>query len=264
MRIDVLTAVPELFASPLQASILKRAQRKGLVTIGIHNLHDWGRKGRIDDYPYGGGAGMAIRVDVVVAAMRDLSARHGPYEEVIYLTADGEKLTQKHLNTFSLKSRLLLIAGHYKGIDDRIRAYVTREISIGDYVLTGGELPALVLIDGVVRLIPGVLSDIESALEDSFQDNLLSAPVYTRPAVFEGQGVPPVLLSGDHQAIARWRWEQRLKRTAERRPDFLSEGGGAVSPPPEPAEASEAPSHTALPPSPPEAPSKAAHDTPAE
>ncbi len=207
---------------------------------------------------------MTIRVDIVVAAMRDLSAHYGPYEEIIYLTADGEKLTQKHLNTLSLKSHLLLIAGHYKGIDDRIRAYVTREISIGDYVLTGGELPALVLIDGIVRLIPGVLNDIESALEDSFQDNLLSAPVYTRPPVFEGQAVPPVLLSGDHQAIARWRWAQRLKRTAERRPDLLSEGGGAVFPPPEPAEASEAPSHTAAPPSPPEAPSTAAHDTPAE
>lgn len=264
MRIDVLTAVPELFASPLQASILKRAQQKGLVTIGVHNLHDWGPKGRIDDYPYGGGAGMVMRVDIVVAAMRDLSARYGPYEEAIYFTADGEKLTQKHLNTLSLKSRLLLVAGHYKGIDDRIRAYMTRELSIGDYVLTGGELPVLVLIDGIVRLIPGVLNDMESALEDSFQDNLLSAPVYTRPPVFEGQAVPPVLLSGDHQAIARWRWAQRLKRTAERRPDLLSEGGGAVFLPPVLAEASEAPSHTAAPPSPPEAPSTAAHDTPDE
>jgi len=264
MRIDILTAVPEIFASPLQASILKRAQAKNLVTIAVHNLHDWGPKGRIDDYPYGGGAGMVIRVDVVVPAIRTLSAAYGPYDEIIYLTPDGEKLSQKLLNTLSLKSKLLLIAGHYKGIDDRIRAYVTREVCIGDYVLTGGELPALVLVDGIVRLIPGVLNDIESALEDSFQDNLLAAPVYTRPLVFEGQAVPPVLLSGNHEAIAQWRLEERLRRTAARRPDLLTDHDGEGPLPPAPAAASEAPSYTALPPSEEKAPSKADHDTPSE
>ncbi len=264
MRIDILTAVPEIFTSPLQASILKRAQAKNLVTLAVHNLHDWGPKGRIDDYPYGGGAGMVIRVDVVVAAIRTLSAAYGPYDEIIYLTPDGEKLSQKLLNTLSLKSRLLLIAGHYKGIDERIRAYVTREVSIGDYVLTGGELPALILIDGIVRLIPGVLNDVESALEDSFQDGLLAAPVYTRPPIFEGRAVPSVLLSGNHEAIAQWRLEQRLRRTAERRPDLLSDHDGEVPPLPGPASASEAPSYTASPPSAAKAPSKADHDRPSE
>ena len=264
MRIDILTAVPEIFLSPLRASILQRAQTKGLVTIAVHNLHDWGRKGRIDDYPYGGGAGMVIRVDVVVAAICTLSETYGPYDEIIYFTPDGQKLSQKLLNTLSLHNKLLLIAGHYKGIDDRIRAYVTQEISIGDYVLTGGELPALVLIDGVVRLIPGVLNDVESALDDSFQDNLLGAPVYTRPPVFEGRRVPEVLLSGDHQAIARWRWEERLRRTAERRPDLLTDHDAAAPPPLKPSATSEFPSNTTSLPSPPAKPSKAAHDTPSE
>lgn len=222
MRIDVLTAVPEILSSPLQASILKRAQQKGLVTIGLYNLHDYSPDGRIDDYPYGGGAGMVIRVDVVVRALRALQAQRA-YDEIILLTADGERLTQSLLNRLSLCSALLLIAGHYKGIDDRVRAYVTREVSIGDYVLTGGELPALVLIDGIVRLLPGVLSDESSALEDSFQEGLLAPPVYTRPRVFEGHEVPPVLLSGDHRAIAQWRAEESLRRTRERRPELLSD-----------------------------------------
>ncbi|GIV24050.1 MAG: tRNA (guanosine(37)-N1)-methyltransferase TrmD [Bacteroidia bacterium] len=221
MRIDILTAVPEIFTSPLQASILGRAQKKGLVTIQVHNLHDYGPDGRIDDYPYGGGAGMVIRVDVVVKALRALQAERS-YDEVIYLTPDGELLTQPLLNRLSLAKALLLIAGHYKGIDDRIRHYVTRELSIGDYVLTGGELPALVVVDGVVRLLPGVLSDESSALEDSFQDGLLGPPVYTRPRVFEGLPVPAVLLSGDHKAIAAWREAERLRRTQERRPGLLN------------------------------------------
>ncbi len=222
MRIDVLAAVPEILSSPLQASILKRAQQKGIVTIAVHNLHDYAPDGRIDDYPYGGGAGMVIRVDVVVRALRALQAQY-TYEEIIFLTPDGERLTQSLLNRLSLCSGLLLLAGHYKGIDERVRAYVTREVSIGDYVLTGGELPALVLIDGVVRLLPGVLSDETSALEDSFQEGLLAPPVYTRPRVFEGKEVPPALLSGDHQAIAEWRAEESLKRTRARRPDLLSD-----------------------------------------
>lgn len=186
MRIDVLTAVPEIFTSPLQASILKRAQQKGLVTIAIHNLRAYAKDGRVDDYPYGGGAGMVIRVDVVVRALRALTAER-TYDEIILLTADGERLTQPLLNRLSLRGALLLIAGHYKGIDDRVRHYVTREVSIGDYVLTGGELPALVLIDGVVRLLPGVLSDESSALEDSFQEGLLAPPVYTRPRFLRGK-----------------------------------------------------------------------------
>lgn len=246
LQIDVLTAVPEIFESPLRASILGRAQAKGLVQIRVYNLRDWAPGGRIDDYPYGGGAGMVIRVDVVVRALRALQQSRA-YDEVIYLTPDGERLDQKLLNRLSLCSSLLLLAGHYKGIDDRVRAYVTKEVSIGDYVLTGGELPALVLIDGVIRLIPGVLSDMASALEDSFQDRLLSAPIYTRPRCFEGQEVPSVLLSGDHEAIARWRWAQRLRRTAERRPELLSLDKDLALPP-GPDEANALPSCTDEPP----------------
>ncbi len=259
MRIDILSAVPDIFRSPLEASILKRAQTKDLVTITVHNLHDWAFKGHIDDYPYGGGAGMVIRVDVAVAAIRHLTAQYGPYDEIIYLTADGERLSQPILNQLSLKKRLLLLAGHYKGIDDRIRAYITREISIGDYVLTGGELPALVLLDGIVRLLPGALGDMASALEDSFQDGLLSAPIYTRPRIFEGQSVPPVLMSGHHEAIADWRWAERSRRTAERRPDLFNLYLRS-SPPLTHASASEAPLRTGAPLSAVEEPSLSAHD----
>lgn len=236
MRIDVLTAVPEIFASPLQASILKRAQQRKILSVSIHNLRDFSPDGRIDDYPYGGGAGMVIRIDIVVAALRHLQ-RERTYDEIIYLTADGERLTQPLLNRLSLYQNLLLIAGHYKGIDDRIRYYVTREISIGDYVLTGGELPALVLIDGIARLLPGVLSDETSALEDSYQDGLLAPPVYTRPPEFEGHRVPEVLLSGNHQAIQAWRWQISWERTRERRPELIR----LLETPPMPGEADEAP-----------------------
>ncbi len=239
MHIDVLTAVPEIFHSPLQSSILGRAQKKGLVSIAIHNLHEYSPDGRIDDYPYGGGAGMVIRIDVVVRALRHLSA-HRTYDEVIYLTPDGERLTQPLLNRLSLCQNLLLIAGHYKGIDDRIRSYVTRELSIGDYVLTGGELPALVVIDGVVRLLPGVLGDEHSALTDSFQDGLLAPPVYTRPRVFEGREVPPVLLSGNHAAIEAWRYEASLQRTRERRPELIPDLS-RLDPPPAPDATAEPP-----------------------
>lgn len=220
MHIDILAAVPGIFSSPLQSSILGRAREKGIVEIGIYNLHDFSPNGRIDDYPYGGGAGMVIRIDIVVGALRHLQAQRR-YDEIIYLTPDGEPLTQSLLNRLSLYENLLLIAGHYKGIDDRIRHYISREVSIGDYVLTGGELPALVLIDGIVRLLPGVLSDESSALEDSFQDGLLAPPLYTRPPEFEGYRVPDILLSGDHEAIRRWRMEMSWQRTKERRPDLI-------------------------------------------
>lgn len=250
MHIDVLTAVPDIFTSPLRSSILHRAQKKGLCHIHIHNLHDFSPNGRIDDYPYGGGAGMVIRIDVAVKALRHLQAQRS-YDEVIYLTADGEPLTQPLLNKLSLANSLLLIAGHYKGIDDRIRHYVSREISIGDYVLTGGELPALVLIDGIVRLLPGVLSDESSALEDSYQDGLLAPPIYTRPAIFEGHKVPEVLLSGDHEAIKAWRMEMSLQRTRARRPYLIPEDPL----PPAPGAANEAPLNKSAPTSPGEAPS---------
>lgn len=223
MHIDVLTAFPEFFTSPLTTSMLKRAIQKGLVSIQAHDLRTFAKNGQIDDYPYGGGAGMVIRIDVVVAALRSLQTQR-TYDEIIYLTPDGTLLTQRLLNQLSLRRTLLLIAGHYKGIDDRIRHFVTREISIGDYVLTGGEIPALVLIDGIVRLLPGVLSDESSALEDSFQDDLLAPPVYTRPAEFEGLRVPDILLSGNHKAIAQWRLEMSLQRTRERRPYLIREG----------------------------------------
>ncbi|MCS6895889.1 MAG: tRNA (guanosine(37)-N1)-methyltransferase TrmD [Bacteroidia bacterium] len=229
MHIDVLTAVPEVFTSPLESSILRRAREKQLLSVAVHNLHHFSPNGRIDDYPYGGGAGMVIRVDVVVRALRYLQSKR-KYDEVIYLTADGMLLSQSLLNQLSMHRSLLLIAGHYKGIDDRIRHYISREISIGNYVLTGGELPALVLIDGIARLLPGVLSDGISALEDSYQDGLLAPPLYTRPPEFEGHKVPEVLLSGDHKAICKWRHQMSWQRTLERRPELIRED---EAPPPE-------------------------------
>lgn len=245
MHIDVLTAFPEFFASPLATSMLKRAIQKGLVFIQTHDLRAFAKDGQIDDYPYGGGAGMVIRIDVVVAALRSLRAQR-TYDEIIYLTPDGTLLSQRLLNQLSLRRSLLLIAGHYKGIDDRIRYYVTREISIGDYVLTGGEIPALVLIDGIVRLLPGVLSDESSALEDSFQDDLLAPPVYTRPAEFEGLRVPDVLLSGNHKAIAQWRLEMSLQRTQERRPYLIREEDATLLQPKPDAASASPPNKTAL------------------
>ncbi len=230
MRIDILTALPEIVQGPLQHSILRRAARKGLVNIRVHNIRDYatGKHRQIDDYPYGGGAGMVLKPEPIFAcieALRQEAAEAGQrIDDVIFLTPDGDVFHQRLANELSLKKRLVLLAGHYKGVDQRVRdALVTREISIGDYVLSGGELPALVLVDAVVRLVPGVLGDATSALSDSFQDDLLDAPVYTRPAQFRDAGVPEVLLSGDHRRIAAWREEQRQQKTKERRPDLLTD-----------------------------------------
>lgn len=222
MRIDVITGFPRLVAGPLGESILKRAQEKGLVEIAVHDLRDYAadRHRTIDDAPYGGGAGMVLMPGPIAACIEALKTER-QYDEIIYLTADGAGLDQRSANRLSLLQNVVLLCGHYKGIDERIRRlYVTREISIGDYVLTGGELPALVLIDCVVRLIPGVLNDGESLLDDSFQDGLLGPPCYTRPPAFGGLSVPEVLLNGNHAEIARWRQEERQRRTSERRADI--------------------------------------------
>jgi tRNA (guanine37-N1)-methyltransferase len=225
MRIDVVTGFPRLMQSPLQESILHRAQDKGLVEIILHDLRDYStdRHKTIDDAPYGGGAGMILKPGPVFACVESLQQER-TYDEVIYLSADGEPFGQKAANDLSLRSRLVMICGHYKGIDERIRErLVTREISIGDYVLTGGELPALVVIDAIVRLIPGVLHDGESLLGDSFQSDLLDAPQYTRPAEFRGLKVPDVLLNGNHADIAAWRQQQQEHRTQHRRKDLLEQ-----------------------------------------
>ncbi len=225
MRIDILSVLPELLKSPFEHSIMKRAQDKGLLEVVTHHLRDWAvnEYGQIDDYQYGGGAGMVMMCEPLANAIDQLSARR-TYDEIIYLTPDGERLNQSIANQLSLKNNLLLICGHYKGIDERIREhYVTRELSIGDYVLSGGELPAAVLVDAIGRLLPGVLNDETSALFDSFQDNLLAPPVYTRPVEFRGWPVPAVLMSGDHRKIEEWRHDQSVARTKERRPDLLDE-----------------------------------------
>lgn len=225
MRIDILSVVPELLESPLNHSILKRAQSKGLLQVQVHHLRQWAvnEYGQVDDYQYGGGAGMVMMCEPLAKALDQLMAER-TYDEIIYLTPDGITLSQGIANGLSLKENLILICGHYKGIDERIREqYITKEISIGDYVLSGGELAAAVLVDAIGRLIPGVLNDETSALFDSFQDNLLAPPVYTRPADFRGWKVPDVLLSGDPKKVADWRYEQALKRTRERRPDLLED-----------------------------------------
>ncbi|MDX1420195.1 MAG: tRNA (guanosine(37)-N1)-methyltransferase TrmD [Rubricoccaceae bacterium] len=226
MRIDLVTVLPDLVRSPLEHSILRRAQDKGLVEVHVHDLREWGlgRYRQIDDAPYGGGGGRVLRPEPLFACVEALTERLGrPYDEVVYLTPDGEVLDQPLANALSLKDDLLLIAGHYKGIDERVREQlVTREVSIGDYVLSGGELPALVLIDALARLVPGVLGDAGSALSDSFQDGLLDAPAYTRPPVYREMEVPAVLRSGDHEAVLAWREAQRLARTRQRRPDLLA------------------------------------------
>ncbi|MBK8491008.1 MAG: tRNA (guanosine(37)-N1)-methyltransferase TrmD [Saprospirales bacterium] len=225
MRIDIISVLPELLTSPLEHSILKRAQLKGLLEVEVHNLRTYGlgKHNQVDDYAFGGGAGMVMMIEPLANCLDDLLAQR-EYDEVIYMTPDGERLGQGLTNRLSLKKNLLILAGHYKGIDERIRThYVTMEISIGDYVLSGGELPAAVLVDAIGRLIPGVLSDETSALFDSFQDNLLAPPVYTRPAEFRGWKVPDILLSGNTAAIEDWRYEQALARTRERRPDLLEE-----------------------------------------
>jgi tRNA (guanine37-N1)-methyltransferase len=226
MRIDILSVLPELLKSPLEHSIMKRAQEKGLLEVHTHHLRKWAinEYGQVDDYQYGGGAGMVMMCEPLARAIEELSAER-KYEEIIYLTPDGEKLDQHMANALSLKENLLFICGHYKGIDERIREhFVTKEISIGDYVLSGGELPAAVLVDAIGRLLPGVLNDETSALFDSFQDNLLAPPVYTRPEDFRGWKVPEILMGGNHKKIEEWRLEQSLQRTMERRPDLLDNG----------------------------------------
>lgn len=223
MRIDVVTGFPKLLTSPLGESMLKRAQDQGNVQIVVHDLRDYttDKHRSIDDTPYGGGAGMVLKPEPVFACIERLASER-LYDEIIYLTADGEPYTQQRANALSLKTNVILLCGHYKGIDERIRqALITREISLGDYVLTGGELPALVVIDSVVRLLPGVLHDGESLLDDSFQDDLLGAPCYTRPVEFRGMRVPDVLLSGNHDEIRKWRQEQQRSRTERRRKDLL-------------------------------------------
>jgi tRNA (guanine37-N1)-methyltransferase len=223
MKIDILTVLPELLESPFAHSIMKRAKEKGLLEINVFHLRDWAinEYGQVDDYQYGGGAGMVMMPEPLANAIEVLSSKTS-YDEVIYMTPDGEKFYQKTANLLSLQENLLIICGHYKGIDDRIRQhFITREISIGDYVLSGGELAAAVVVDAIGRLLPGVLNNETSALFDSFQDNLLAPPVYTRPADFRGWTVPDILLSGDPKKIEEWRNEQSLTRTKEKRPDLL-------------------------------------------
>ena len=223
MRIDILTVLPELLESPFAASIMQRAQDKGHVEIHMHNIRDFSsnKHKNVDDYQYGGGAGMVMSIEPISALIEKLKSERD-YTEIIYMTPDGEILDQSICNELSLLGNIMILCGHYKGVDERIREhYITKEISIGSYVLSGGELAAAVLVDSVVRLIPGVLNDETSALTDSFQDNLLSPPAYTRPEEFNGWKVPSVLLSGDFKKIEKWREEQALKRTQKRRPDLL-------------------------------------------
>ena len=225
LQIEIISVVPELLASPFRHSILMRAIDKGLVTIQIHDLRDYGLGNyrQVDDYQFGGGAGMVMMAEPLNALLEKLTD-HQPFDAIIYLTPDGEKWGQSMANAMSMHQRIILICGHYKGIDQRIRdLWVTHEISIGDYVLSGGELAAAVLADTIIRLIPGVLNDAGSALSDSFQDNLLAPPVYTRPADFKGIKVPEVLLSGNFNAIEQWRENEALKRTEARRPDLLKD-----------------------------------------
>lgn len=223
MHIDILSVLPELLESPFRHSMMKRAQDKGLLNIQVHHLRKWAvnEYGQIDDYQYGGGAGMVMMCEPLAKAIDELSQSR-KYDEIIYMTPDGKTFDQKMANAFSLKENLLIICGHYKGIDERIREhYVTKEISIGDFVLSGGEIPAALLVDAIGRLIPGVLNDETSALTDSFQDNLLAPPVYTRPVDFRGWKVPDILMSGNHKLIDEWRHEQSIQRTKDRRPDLL-------------------------------------------
>lgn len=225
MRLDIITCQPDLLTSPFAHSIVKRAQEKGLAEIHVHDLRRFAinKHGQIDDYVFGGGAGMVLRVEPIAACLDGLLAERA-YEAVIYLTPDGETLRQPLVNRLSLLQNVVVLCGHYKGIDERIRkAYVTHEISVGDYVLSGGELGAAILVDAVVRLLPGVLGNEESALSDSFQDNLLAPPVYTRPAEWRGQVVPEILLSGNTPQIEIWRHEQAVVRTRQRRPDLLDD-----------------------------------------
>lgn len=223
MRLDIITVLPELLESPFGHSILKRAQTKGLVEVHVHNLRDYStsKQRSVDDYAYGGGAGMVLQIEPIAACIEQLRSER-TYDEIIYMTPDGSTLQQGIANELSLKKNLMILCGHYKGVDERVREhYITRELSIGDYVLSGGELAAAVLADSIIRLLPGVLNDETSALSDSFQDNLLAPPVYSRPADYNGWKVPDVLLSGHAGKIEEWRHQQALSRTASRRPDIL-------------------------------------------
>ncbi len=225
MRIDIISLLPELLEGPLQHSILKRAQQKELLEVKVHHLRDFGigKHKQLDDYQFGGGAGMVLMVEPVANCIEHLKAQRN-YDEVIFMTPDGARFDQKFANRLSMKENLLILCGHYKGVDERIREhFITSEISIGDFVLSGGELAAAVLVDALGRLIPGVLNDETSALFDSYQDNLLAPPIYTRPADYQGWKVPEVLLSGNFKAIEAWRQTEALKRTEERRPDLLKE-----------------------------------------
>ena len=225
MRIDILTVMPEALESPLHCSILQRAQDKGLVEIHVHNLRDWSlRKHRkVDDYPFGGEAGMVMQIEPVWRCMEELKSQRD-YDEIIFTSPDGEQLDQPMANALSLKENIMILCGHYKGVDYRIREHlITREITIGDYVLTGGELPAAVIADAVVRLLPGAIGDEQSALTDSFQDGLIESPVYTRPEVFNGWHVPEILLSGHQAKIAEWKMQMSLERTRRLRPNLLKD-----------------------------------------
>lgn len=225
MRIDIITVLPEMFESPLGCSILKRAQDKGLVEFHVHNLRDYttNKHRKVDDYPFGGEAGMVMQVEPIDRCITALKAERD-YDEVIFTSPDGERFTQPMANAMSLLDNIIILCGHYKGVDYRVREHlITREISIGDYVLTGGEMPAIAISDAIVRLIPGALGDEQSALSDSFQDNLLAPPVYSRPAEYNGWRVPDILLSGHEARIAQWRHDQALERTRRLRPDLLDE-----------------------------------------
>lgn len=225
MRFDIITVLPSLLESPFAHSILQRAQKKGIAEIHVHNLREYAnnKHNSVDDYPYGGGSGMVMQIEPFAACIEKLQSER-TYDDIIYMTPDGTTLNQEIANELSTKGNIIILCGHYKGIDQRIRdVFVTKEISIGDYVLSGGELPAAIVVDAVVRLIPGVLNDETSALSDSFQDGLLDAPIYTRPSEWRGHKVPDVLLSGNEAKINAWRDEQQLQRTQERRPDLLND-----------------------------------------
>jgi tRNA (guanine37-N1)-methyltransferase len=225
VRFDIITVLPELLEGPFSHSILKRAQQKGLLEVHLHALREYSpsKQKQVDDYPFGGGAGMVMKVEPIAACIEKLLSERS-YDEVIYTSPDGKRLDQSTCNHMSMLQNVIILCGHYKGVDERIRQkYITLEISIGDYVLSGGELAAAVIVDAISRLIPGVLNDETSALTDSFQDNLLAPPIYTRPAVWEGMSVPEILLSGHEAKIDEWRYEQSLARTRARRPDLLGE-----------------------------------------
>ncbi|WP_353483783.1 tRNA (guanosine(37)-N1)-methyltransferase TrmD [Haliscomenobacter sp.] len=225
MRIDIISVIPELLDSPFAHSIMKRASDKGLLQVEMHNLREFGlgRHRQVDDYQFGGGAGMVMMIEPIVACLEKLQSERR-YDEVIFMTPDGQRFEQKTANRLSMKENLIILCGHYKGIDERIREhFITMEISIGDFVLSGGELPAALVVDAIGRLIPGVLNDETSALFDSFQDNLLAPPVYTRPAEYRGWSVPDVLLSGNFKEIEDWRYDEALRRTQTRRPDILED-----------------------------------------